>query len=1047
MTSSDRSLAHTAGTLPRHSPKHFAVLAAATLAVAGCAQPLLGQARAPAKPAPAAPAPAVRPAVPVVPGLDGMSEKAVMGELAGRGLNSLLNRLFEERKVPDAERNSIRSLSALRELANAPDNMPDARRVSLLKSSVEGLKSLKSSLSDPNEMSTLALALVQRGIEPDANILDYWGDDSVRQARVGPAAEIARELIERASVGFRAQATALEGQLRSANDPRIKQYEEADVMSTKSHYAGAEWVYYQLLGIDISAVKAKPPYLNRKAVAEPAIKIINDYDNNDSQFVPAVKLLLGKIRMRTGEFAEAKKQLQQVVNKKLVDAKGKAVDMSPEPNDLQVNIARYFLAVCDLMAGNPDGAEKGYNDLVAWQKTVKTPEFVAFRDNGIGNKAQLLMLNYRIQAAKAELAPAAQKQKLNEVADGLLNQLGGLGEDFRDLVNEQLVNKLKDKKVDDIKWADQSVPLLQALMVRGYGEWAKPEGTPVDAEVLAKGLRAAEEMASRKVGIGGLTTAQVESAKLHAALFLQKQGKLAEAADRFLDYATDPLYAKRDNVPKAMDQAEYLAISAFTKDPKNELATRVYDRMLKVGANPPFSRPNLFYYYADRLRLQSNYEEAVKFYGKIPKGDKNEFDARYWELICVERALGTAKGPKKAELEKVLIGLAAQVRTLAQAAITQTKDAATVTRAKFRLAKATLTEADLALHQAAPAGPDRALAVLNGFEQTVAGLPQAEQLGQLAVFYRARALIAAGKMQEAIAQVELLAKDPKTAGLAVNMVRDILKELGEQAKKARQDGNKELLAKVLNDRAKLSGYLLPYADRQPPDKRADIKRDLLFFDAFAKLEAADVLPPGPEKQQRYKEALGVYKDQILPDLDKLVDKYTKDSEVKAKDEASLKAVEAAKKSLKDYEDRQTAVMINIARCQYELREYLNCITNYATLLQQGKLGAARILVTDATGQQTGEDDNPDYWDAVYRLNMARYQMYQANPEDAEAKKALSAAKQSVLPLFSVNANVGGKEYKDKFIDLRKKLDPNAGAVPANAPASQPATAPTAAAVK
>jgi hypothetical protein len=1037
MSSSDRFGCRISGrfhcpTRSGHTSRKLAILAAATLTVTQLSSPLFGQARPPAA------APAGAPAVAAVPGLDGLSDKTVMGELAGRDLNSLLNRLFDEKKIPEAERTSIRSLQAIKKLGSAGD-LTEVGRVSLLKASVEGLNSLKATFRDPKEMSDMAITLVSRGIEPDVNILDYWGDDSVRQARVGPAADLAVELIDKASKAFRAEATRLEGQLKTQNDPKIKLFEEADLMANKSAYAAQEWTYYRLLGIDVVAKKAKPPYLDRVAIAAPVIKYLTDpekgFDNNDSQFAPAVKILLGKIYMRTGEFAKAKEQFSFVIRKKIKTHKGKEVDISPEPVEQQINTAKYFSAVCDVLAGKPDDAQKEYDELVTWQKGAKSNDFIQFRDS-TADKAQLLMLNYRIAAAKADLAPAAQKPKLNEAADAVLGQLAGLGDEFKALVNEQLINKLKDKKVEDIKWAEQSVPLLQALMARGYGEWAKPEGTPIEADVLARGLRAAEELSSRKIGAGGLTASQVESAKLHAALFLHKQGKLAAAADKFLDYATDPLYARQPNVPKAMDQAEALSIQAYTKDRNDPEAVRVYDRMLKVGSNPPFSRLGLTYYYADRLRVKGDYEEAIKQYAKIPQKDKNEADARYWQLICTERVLAKLPTAQKKPWQESLLAQAATVRTISQAQLAANpQDATAVSRAKFRLAKATLTEAELATQMGGVEGAKRSIQVLQNFEANTTGLPQADALNQAALFMRAKALIKAGQFGDAIKIVETLGKDPKTADSAVGMVTAILKELGEQAKKARAENRTEDLQKILSDRANMAPLLLPVVERQPPEKRDDMRREILFFEAAAKTDAAEVLPPGPEKDQRYKESLAVYKDKILPDLDKLVEKFTKLKAEKPKDEAIAK-------SLKDYEDRQTAVTISIAKCQYELKDYLNSSTTYAGLLQFGKLGAQKMLVTDATGQVVGEEDNPDYWDGMYRLNMARYLYAQANPNDDTAKKMLTAAKQTVMPLFSVNSNVGGAQYKEKFLDLRQKLDPNAPPLNATtqpAGTTQPAT--------
>ena len=964
-----------------------AAVAAATL-LGASADVSRGQAARPA-------ATPVARSVAAAAGLDGLSDDRVMDELAGRGINSLLTRLFDERKVPVADRDAFRSLQALRELKSAAQ-LTDGKRIELMAKSVEGLNGLMPKLTDGDQLTEYAVTLIGKGIEPDVNILDYWGDNPVRQARIKLAADLSVKMLNKASDEAINRMNLVQNQIKNPNDPKMAECERLYIQSKETKYVANLAAYYQVSAIDVGGPNAKAGLDERKKLADPAINYLKDFATPDSGAAPTVLLRLGRLAMAKADFANAKKYLQYVIDKKVPAAEPKQPPQelkNPAPTIWQENEARYFSIVTDVLAKKVPEAEKGFSDLEAWQKGVTDADF---KKDTKGNDAQMLMLKYRIVSAKADaVAAGPDREKLERDGADALEKLGALDRGFAALVAEQLVSRVRD----DTDLTKLGTPVLQALTERGAVEWGRPQGQPYDEKVLERGLKAAKEIAGRRAGENGPSPAAVENARLRIALFLQKQNKLAEATAQYLDYAADPLYQGKPNAARAVDTAQFLAIQIYAKNTQDRAAGELYDRMLQVAANPPFSHPEMFYFHADRLRSKAqNVPEAIKFYALVPKGDKKEFDAKYWQMVLGEEQLDKVKdsGLRNNEVRKVA-ALAGDVRKMAQAALAAAgNDAAAQQRARFRSSLATLTDAKLALRQQ-PADPKRAIQLLEGFEANVAVLPQADGLSSQAAFVRASALLEAGQIDPAIVQIQALANNPKTAQFAAGLVQDLLKDLETKIKDAQKAGDKQALIDAANRRAKVTGLLLPFADKvADPKAKAEMKRQITYYDANAKFMAGQLLPNGPEKKQRLGEAKAVFERLLTENKDDV---------------------------------RST---INLGKCDYELGDYNAAIGRFVPLVQQQKLGPPTIQVQGVGGNLT-EKDNEDFWEVNYFLNTARYNVYKANPNDKDAQALSNAAKQSILPLFLIHGQrTGGEAMKKEYLELRAKLDPQAASQPAAA---------------
>ncbi|QOV87289.1 hypothetical protein [Humisphaera borealis] len=971
---------------------------AAALTVASLTTGVLGQARTPAAPpavgAPATPAGAQ--------GLDALSEETVMNELAGRGINSLLTRLFDEKKVPQADRDAFKALQALRELGAAPA-MGNARRIYLLRQSVDGLDKLVPKLNDLNVLNNYAATLIAKGIEPDVDTLDYWGDNSSTQARIRPAARVAVQMLKKVSETAFAQAKALENQIKSPNDPKIDLWEKLEAQANQAKYVGALSAYYEVVSIDASG-NNKAAWDERKKIADEAIKFLTDFDTPDSGVGPMVKMRIAKLQMGKGDYDAALKNFQLIIDKKMIADK-KTVDMAPAPSEFQQNDARYFSAVARVLAKKPADAEKAANDLEAWQKSTLIPSIDGGAREGAQKMvgAQMTMLRYRIASAKAEAAPAGPaRDKLNQAADTILTKLGDDFPQFQTLITELLVTRLPENA--DLK--AQGAPVLQALITRGDGERNKPEGTPYDKKVLLRGLEAARVMADKKPGPGGANPEAIETAKLLIPLFQQKEGQAVEAANGFLDYGTDKLYAGKPNAAAAVDQAAYIAFTQYQKAPQDPAVRKLYERALDVAANPPFNRKEAFYPYANWLRVMGSPDKAISFYRKIPKGDKLEFNARYYEMVCTKMLLDQTKDAAlRSQRMRDLSTMINQIIPLAQAAITSAASPELAATFKFRMMYATSEGAELALQQKQP---KQAIALLQGFEEKIKGVANEEALKNKAMFIRANALINDGQIDQAIAQVQQLAGRPETAEFAIGMVGEILTRLTASFDTAKGAGDKDQMAKDAANKAKLTGFLVPWAaNHKDPKIKAKVP-EFTLYDANTKREAGQLLPDGPEKNKVNDEALAVYK--------------------------KLKELPAMKDN--------SSVDFGIATCEYEKKNYEGASSAFGTLIRDGKLGGANIIEANLAGGDSVVKDNPVFWEANLKWIRSNLEIAK-KPEFPNATKIKEGAERVVKDMFiNYKDRTGGDKWRDDWVSLRKEVlpgwEPGVVVAPATLPASQPA---------
>ncbi len=280
-------------------------------------------------------------AVPPPPavGLNSLSDDAVMSELSGLKLDSLLNYMFEADHVPKEKQESIKSLGALRELASS-QSISNGRRVTLLKRAVDGLNALLPTMHDPSALMNYTGQLVTKGIEPDIRTLEYWGESPPLKARVKPVADIASKMLQQISEQSETQEKQIEAAGIHGDAARADLWEKLDKLKEQARYDANMIAYYRAVAIDTSGGKDLPAVKERAKICDDAIKYFLDpYDlpgADGGGVQPVVHNCIGKLQMTKGDYTAAKTYFNAMIVGKTPD--GKPID--PAPNVTQVYEAR-----------------------------------------------------------------------------------------------------------------------------------------------------------------------------------------------------------------------------------------------------------------------------------------------------------------------------------------------------------------------------------------------------------------------------------------------------------------------------------------------------------------------------------------------------------------------------------------------------------------------------------------------------------------------------------------------------------------------------------
>src|SRR4051812_17901221 len=90
---------------------------------------------------PSAPSPPITPTAASAPaGLDSLTDDRLLADLANRGLAQLLDRAFDINKTPPAQRDALRSLASLKQLADPGARLSSVQRITMAKQAAAGIE-------------------------------------------------------------------------------------------------------------------------------------------------------------------------------------------------------------------------------------------------------------------------------------------------------------------------------------------------------------------------------------------------------------------------------------------------------------------------------------------------------------------------------------------------------------------------------------------------------------------------------------------------------------------------------------------------------------------------------------------------------------------------------------------------------------------------------------------------------------------------------------------------------------------------------------------
>lgn len=901
-------------------------------------------------------------------GLDSLSDDRLLTELGMRGMTTLLDRAFEVNKTPQAQRQALR-VPVLISRLSSPDLSPKQRQ-ELIQQISTGISAALPALKDPELLLNLATTLYNEGVAPLLNRLEYWGENPTVMSQLRPFAAAVGQIYDRAHEVADQQYTDLANKLRGPEDPNIARVDAAENLARAAEYNARMSDYVLALTIDSADPK-------RKDIIERAQKYLKEFDSPEIPARPFVRLQLAKLAMIAGDYKTAASLFSSVAG----DGQEK---IEPTPDVSQQYTARYFRAVTALLEKNAADAQKQLDDLLTWQ-AANLPKDKPTQDGAAGAAS---VLQYRIHQMRADTAasPDAKKQA-NDQAVAVLQKLLRDRPEFRGVINELLITKLGD----DAPLAQLDPLMLQALVRRAEAETLKPEGAEFDKATIQRGIEAAKELLSRKGGDLQLR----ESVAYLLPFMQQKIGQEIEAVNSFLDFTQT--YAGSERLDAALDNAQ--AVLGNLRSPQSGKAddpavTAAYDRFLPIAINPPFNRKQFAFEYALVLRALGKNSEAIEMLKQVPADDKRIMTAKFVELVATRGVLNeTADPAERGKLLARIQTLADEVNKSAQAALSAGEaSAADKQRAQSMLASTLLIAADLA--RVDQKNPQRALQLLEGFEQMIASLPNAEVLRNEALQIRVPALMAAGKNTEATTQlVDLLKATGGERGQAI--VYALLRKLDDDLDNAVTSGNADLMKEIARSRAALSGFLVTWAKDNADPNIKKYTYNYMRYDADAKHRAADVETDASLRKRGLAEALDLYKNLESPENLELY-------------RATLPEGTSANRAHYD-----PAVWRGIALVSFDLDDYTEASRRLGKLLQDGRLGSAQ-METIENGERIVVD-NDDYWEGIYRLIASNVKL------NANVEGQKDFLKQLYIKWGD---RVGGRKWKKEMAALQQELIPD-----------------------
>ena len=865
----------------------------------------------------------------------------------------------------------------LKELDAAVDLKPADRRA-VAERVAKAIGPMVDKATDPAALQQEAFELTSAGVTPTLTELEYFGESTEAQAQLNPVAAEVKHMLQRANALATAAANKL---LVGMNNSNITQ-RQAGLKALKPLRLGSEFSdNMATYALCVSLPKDSP---QRAADADAAIKYLTQWDTPKSGIQAGVHYQTGKLQLAKGDYAAAKGTLTEV-------ATGTA--FKPLPTDQQQNDARYFAAVADLLAGDLTAADGEVKSLADWEQVNYLPKLDAAQQSQV--KAALAMLQFRLASGQADAAAKAgndaDKAKDNGQAVTILSTLLQENPDpaLQALVFDQLVGRIPEHP--DMATADPLV--LQALLQQGYDEYDKKDGEPFDRAALARAIDAAREL-SRRGGKPGVS----QQLAVKAAYFVPYALDLklhddAAAAAAYMDFM-ERFPAEPDKDQDCMQHAGGLVFklhaAAVARNAPDPAEAELYDRFLPLAVNPPYDQKQVAIDYADVLRGQGKYAEAVKYYRMVEPKDPHYAAAQFREMLALYSMLGDSTHPLPADQQPVVAGqlqrAATDVDKTATAALAAAKDDAAKQPLLGQIAIARFDAAISARRDLKD--PAKSLSWLDGFDDKIKGLKNEAEFAQTVLVQRINDYMDQGKTSDATdALVKLLQADPSAGETQLfALIQQIDQDLVEA--KGRKDVPAE--RQLATNKATLSGFLVTYGQTSKDPKIRVKLPAFRLYDADSKRQAAELTEDPTARAAALTTALHQYQTLAAsPPADLAAAGVTADQ-----------------------------VQLGVGLTQYDLADYKAALAALGPLVGQRRVGLA---TTEVNGQTV---ENPQYWEATYKDLRSMYELVKASPNDPKAKADASAAAGYLGSQFVLYGDhTGGAGYHDACVQLRDDLKP------------------------
>lgn len=887
-------------------------------------------------------------------GLDSLSDDRLLGELAQRGLDSLLERAFEVNKVPGEQRQATRALLAMREMRNPASGLTAQQREELVARVVAGMDRAMESQRDPKILIDNAEQLRTAEVVRLQRSLEYLGDTMATRARLLPVARTVSKMLARAAELARNQANDFANKMTSgADQAALDRYSQLELLAQRAEFGRRMNDYAVVAAMD-------PADRSRETLANDTIEGLKAFDTPDWTLQAQVRVQIGKVMLVKGDYDSAIKELDSVWPANS--------EVQPPPTAVDRFEARYFAAIATVKSGNIADAQRRH-DAIAASIPVDWPE-----NSRAAPEATLMVLQYEIYAAAKDDAKARE----------VLADLVRLRPNFEATVLEQMALRLPVNP--DIKSLDSL--MLRAVFHRGELEAKKAAGQAVDGKVLAQAVDAARELLGRR-DKGGIDPAALEYVAMHLPTVLEKQGQKVDAATAYLDYIS--LFGTGNrNAGAALEGATLLVATLRKETPEDPAVSKVYERLLALAVEPPFSREDLNYPWAKRLQDTGRYAEAVKFFERVPAGDSHAALARYYRMVALKQILDAgvagrtpmAADERKRRWQEVL-SLAQQVS--AEARRRTPGDTEATKNDKLILVRSALVGADVALREARD--PALSIKQLDDFESAAAGLSGEKDLISQAMTLRVLARMDLGQNQEATQT--LIALLEKTDGAeGAEIVFKLLTRLNEDFDKARAVHDNKQVRALAQARAELSGFLVSWAEKNPIAAIRDNTFRYRIFNADTTRLAADLETDPAARTRGLAAALSLY--------------------------------EGLKATSKPGVDPDPSIDLGIAVIAYDLGQYQRANDLLATMLRDRRLG--RPTLEEERNGQTVLVPNDRYWEATLKLMRSTLKLVEAGKAGPEARTRMVDYLKELYARWG--AQIGGPKWGPEFEALRQEIAPD-----------------------